>query len=403
MSDPNFSLKWDSYHESVSSAFGMLREQNELTDVELFCESESLHVHGLVLSACSPYFRNIIKKRSGTHGRLAIVLRDTRMADIRALVQFMYSGGVNVLHSQLNSLLATARALQVSGLCGDGANTKKEDFSASYSPHQRMGTVSSADSPTVTATKPSYPVPRTSSTAAVGGSSNVSCFTAARSRASCTASSTPHQHTEDNLLPDEVKVKTEPEEVDCKPTPEQLMLGSQNQTDQVHQTMMGADSAGFHQMGAHDQADFGQSIMSAESADFQHPVLQNDSMEHDAMPSMDGTEGVSTFSSNVPSPGTAPINNAGVFTCVVCEKQYTNRISLVHHMKSHQGKTTCPLCMHVFSMVANLRSHLRTRHGMTQQQVRRLVPTRLKNSPLGFSGWLPAPDFNPHQPQTHTN
>ena len=43
------------------------------------------------------------------------------------------------------------------------------------------------------------------------------------------------------------------------------------------------------------------------------------------------------------------------------------------HMKKHSGETTCPLCGKVYSMVHNLRRHMRSAHGTQPEQPRAVV------------------------------
>ena len=50
---------------------------------------------------------------------MVLFLRDTSAADLRAIVEFMYRGFVNVAQSQLTSFIKTAEMLQIRGLSGD--------------------------------------------------------------------------------------------------------------------------------------------------------------------------------------------------------------------------------------------------------------------------------------------
>ena len=46
-------------------------------------------------------------------------LKDTSADDLRAIIEFMYKGSVNVSQNQLASFIRTAEMLQIRGLSGD--------------------------------------------------------------------------------------------------------------------------------------------------------------------------------------------------------------------------------------------------------------------------------------------
>ncbi|XP_037094580.1 zinc finger protein 181-like [Pollicipes pollicipes] len=75
--------------------------------------------------------------------------------------------------------------------------------------------------------------------------------------------------------------------------------------------------------------------------------------------------------------------------CNVCGKIYKHRESLNHHKKKHEGLTTCYMCGKVCCIVAELRRHLELVHGLTQEEVRRIVPTKPKER-LGLPLALPS-------------
>uniref|UniRef100_A0AAR5PCE0 Broad-complex n=1 Tax=Dendroctonus ponderosae TaxID=77166 RepID=A0AAR5PCE0_DENPD len=117
----HFCLRWNNYQSSITSAFENLRDDEDFVDVTLACEGKSLKAHRVVLSACSPYFRELLKSTPCKHP--VIVLQDVAWADLHALVEFIYHGEVNVHQRSLSSFLKTAEVLRVSGLTqqhGDG-------------------------------------------------------------------------------------------------------------------------------------------------------------------------------------------------------------------------------------------------------------------------------------------
>ncbi|XP_075237466.1 broad-complex core protein [Lycorma delicatula] len=110
----HFCLRWNNYQSSITSAFENLRDDEDFVDVTLACEGKSLKAHRVVLSACSPYFRELLKSTPCKHP--VIVLQDVVYEDLHALVEFIYHGEVNVHQQSLSSFLKTAEVLRVSGL-----------------------------------------------------------------------------------------------------------------------------------------------------------------------------------------------------------------------------------------------------------------------------------------------
>ncbi|XP_055383019.1 broad-complex core protein isoforms 1/2/3/4/5 isoform X3 [Condylostylus longicornis] len=110
----HFCLRWNNYQSSITSAFENLRDDEDFVDVTLACDGRSIKAHRVVLSACSPYFRELLKSTPCKHP--VIVLQDVSYPDLHALVEFIYHGEVNVHQSSLSSFLKTAEVLRVSGL-----------------------------------------------------------------------------------------------------------------------------------------------------------------------------------------------------------------------------------------------------------------------------------------------
>ncbi|KAG8321199.1 hypothetical protein J6590_051474 [Homalodisca vitripennis] len=110
----HFCLRWNNYQSSITSAFENLRDDEDFVDVTLACDGKSLKAHRVVLSACSPYFRELLKSTPCKHP--VIVLQDVIFEDLHALVEFIYHGEVNVHQKALPSFLKTAEVLRVSGL-----------------------------------------------------------------------------------------------------------------------------------------------------------------------------------------------------------------------------------------------------------------------------------------------
>jgi len=59
--EPKYNLRWQDYPQSVVSSFRHLKENEDFVDVTLACNSQQFTAHKVVLSACSPYFRKLLK------------------------------------------------------------------------------------------------------------------------------------------------------------------------------------------------------------------------------------------------------------------------------------------------------------------------------------------------------
>ena len=54
-------MKWNNYQSNVTSTFKELLAVEDFVDITLMAEGGALRAHKVVLSACSPYFRDILK------------------------------------------------------------------------------------------------------------------------------------------------------------------------------------------------------------------------------------------------------------------------------------------------------------------------------------------------------
>ncbi|XP_034950496.1 broad-complex core protein isoforms 1/2/3/4/5 isoform X6 [Chelonus insularis] len=123
----HFCLRWNNYQSSITSAFENLRDDEDFVDVTLACDGKSLKAHRVVLSACSPYFRELLKSTPCKHP--VIVLQDVAFSDLHALVEFIYHGEVNVHQRSLSSFLKTAEVLRVSGLTQQTDSNERDELS----------------------------------------------------------------------------------------------------------------------------------------------------------------------------------------------------------------------------------------------------------------------------------
>jgi len=128
MGSEKFCLRWNDFESNISSAFRELRDDKDFFDITLACDDEQIQAHKVILSACSPFFRNILRRNPHQHPLL--YLKGVKYTDLQSVLNFMYHGEVNVAQEELNSFLAVAEDLRVKGLTQNQShqaeNTTKE-------------------------------------------------------------------------------------------------------------------------------------------------------------------------------------------------------------------------------------------------------------------------------------
>jgi len=132
MGAEKFCLKWNDFESNISSAFRDLRKERDFFDVTLACDDNGqIDAHKTILSACSPFFRNVLKRNPHQHPLL--YLKGVKHKELQAVLDFMYMGEVNVAQEELNSFLAVAEDLRVKGLTQGNAESNDKPKSESKS------------------------------------------------------------------------------------------------------------------------------------------------------------------------------------------------------------------------------------------------------------------------------
>ena len=127
MSTEKFCLRWNDFEANISVAFKEIREEKDFFDVTLACDDSQIQAHKVILSACSPFFRNVLRRNPHQHPLL--YLKGVKYQDLVSVLNFMYNGEVNVAQEELNTFLSVAEDLRVKGLTQNngGAGTQKKN------------------------------------------------------------------------------------------------------------------------------------------------------------------------------------------------------------------------------------------------------------------------------------
>merc|ERR1712189_94632 len=125
-----FDLKWNDFQTTISQYFKQIRDEKDFFDVTLVSEDNKLfQTHKIVLSACSSFFRPILK--ANVHAHPLIYLSGVDSTNLQLILNYIYEGEVQLYQEQLDLFLDVAEKLQISGLLGG-----KTDNVINEEPHQ---------------------------------------------------------------------------------------------------------------------------------------------------------------------------------------------------------------------------------------------------------------------------
>jgi len=312
MANEKFCLRWNDFESNISVAFRELRDDKDFFDVTLACDEDQIQAHKVILSACSPFFRSVLRKNPHAHPLL--YLKGVKFGDLQSVLNFMYHGEVNVAQEELNSFLAVAEELRVKGLT-QNQSSKKTESSYSAPPPKPAA-------PRLPDREPAPP-PKRSRPAPIIQSS---------------------QHSlplpEDDDIQEVVPVKSEPREAP---------LVQQHQAQPAGQEMYShALQAAEGDYGAEEQyEDYG----------------QYEGEGYDAQEAGDGNKGL--LESMI-----GKMDDGVGFMCLVCQKVVLHKGNLKKHIVSmHMGENPqeCTICGKLFKNLNSLQNHTSIHH-------RRLVP-----------------------------
>ena len=117
-------LSWSDYERCTLDALQLMIHREEFTDVTLVCDGDKqIRAHKIIISACSPFFRNILLKNPHPHP--LIYLNGVKFDDLKCLIDFMYSGQTQVPQDDFRSFIKAGLDLSIQGL-GEGTASGNE-------------------------------------------------------------------------------------------------------------------------------------------------------------------------------------------------------------------------------------------------------------------------------------
>jgi len=136
-----FCLKWNNHTTTILSVMDSLLEEESLVDVTLSADGQFIRAHRVILSACSPYFRQLFKSSFLNDKSPVIIMKDVDFDNLKCLVEYMYKGEANVPQHMLPSFIQTAESLQIRGLCDGASKAKLAELNSLSSPHLQIPSI----------------------------------------------------------------------------------------------------------------------------------------------------------------------------------------------------------------------------------------------------------------------
>jgi len=322
MATEKFCLKWNDFESNISVAFRDIRDEKDFFDVTLACDDDQIQAHKVILSACSPFFRNVLKRNPHQHPLL--YLKGVKYTDLQSVLNFMYHGEVNVAQDELNSFLAVAEELRVKGLTqNNGSQSAKATHSAPKSPPPSKVNARPADRDTAPPPKRPRPSPAPQ------------------------LPPPPSATQDDDDIQEVVPVKSEPRDTSSAviANASDLYPATSNQQPLAlaEEEDYGQDES-YDDYGQYDQGYEGQMI---------DPNLSGGA---------DGNKGQPNLDEYITRTETE-------FECAVCGKTALRKDGIVRHLENNHfpGHHKCSYCSKVFNSINSMQAHESRIHKLYKQ------------------------------------
>jgi len=298
INEEKFCLRWNDFEKNIISSFKDIKDDEDFLDVTIACDGDQIKAHKVILSACSPFFRTVLKRNPHQHPLL--YLKGVKHEHLVLVLNFMYHGEVNVAQDELNSFLAVSEDLQVKGLTQSESSHSQSDSTREFKSHE-----------TVRRDKPLHSAPAPQLNRQMK-------YQKPRPHGQVQSDSQIEKFTDRKDIYEVQQIKTENvSELQCPDTVEAASQQLVEATDYQEESY------------EYDQT--------------YHVEDQNYMMQE-----QDLNQGWNEDQLQYP--------------CEYCEKVFRNKRSYYNHVNKHKGKTYCHLCSKTLSTVSNLKAHLSQVH-----------------------------------------
>lgn len=105
------------HNTSIMKSVDDIFQKQLFTDVCLSCENQIINAHRLILAASTSFFHSLFSQQPCClNPNPVIVIRDMKINELKAILEFIYYGNVCVPEAEIDSLIKSAESLGVYGL-----------------------------------------------------------------------------------------------------------------------------------------------------------------------------------------------------------------------------------------------------------------------------------------------
>lgn len=110
-----YCLRWNNHKSNLVEILDALIKMECYVDCTIYVDDhKQFKAHRVVLAANSPYFQSILQDQPMDH--CSILFPGVKAFEMQALLEYMYTGEVNVTQSQIPRIMKIAEQLEVKGL-----------------------------------------------------------------------------------------------------------------------------------------------------------------------------------------------------------------------------------------------------------------------------------------------
>uniref|UniRef100_A0A1B6E3Z9 BTB domain-containing protein n=1 Tax=Clastoptera arizonana TaxID=38151 RepID=A0A1B6E3Z9_9HEMI len=366
MAADHFCLRWNNHQSTLVSVFDDLLESETLVDCTLAADGKYLKAHKVVLSACSPYLGMILSQHYDQHP--IIILKDVKYEEMKAMLDYMYRGEVNISQELLSSFLKAAESLQIKGLTDTSslnAEASKKQLQAEKSHSGDESTTSAPNNDDIPSREGSCsPIPKKRKYEINNKNSMQSVYSDNNRPVKPNVVS---DHFIRNSVSPVSKVASSGVvgkkvfQVKSEPADESYDGDLPLDVDAQEESNKGISKPGPSN-GSNNSALGSPWLMSVDSTGDEKQGSEQGSEEQDSEVWHDSLIPLISMSSPIPPQAKSPGKK---YSCSLCGKIYALASSLYTHEKYQCGKEPqfkCPYCPHKTKLKGNLKAHIGFRH-----------------------------------------